>query len=226
MRRPTWLATSLVLALLLGGAACSDDAPPPSADSRSTTTAAPRTSTSSTTTTTTKPATGYVKAKVDPSLPRQDIDINLRYPASFTPAQVEVVQAWANFEHVFFLTADPPDPGSPLMDRYMTTDLAGTTRKQRSDLAADGLLARIPKDGSYSETAVSATVSTDSASLIVCVVDSSQQIDAKSGAVANGDVITKKLAVDFARAGERWLPDRGGRELARWSGREANQCLE
>ena len=105
MKRRTLLATGLALALLAGSAGCSDDdEPPPSADRRTTTTRASSSSstTSTSTTTTTVSKDGYVQARPDPDLPRQDIDINLRYPASFTPEQVEVVQAWANYRHVFY----------------------------------------------------------------------------------------------------------------------------
>ena len=117
MRRRTLLATGLALALLAGAACSDDEEPPPSADRRSTTTSA-STTTSSTTSTTAPVEDGYRKARPDPDLPRQDIDINLRYPASFTPEQVEVVQAWANYRHVFYVIRRSTRPGHSRSRRF------------------------------------------------------------------------------------------------------------
>ena len=141
MRRRTLLATGLALRSL-AGAACSDDEdPPPSADRRSTTTSA-STTTSSTTSTPRAVEDGYLKARPDPDLPRQDIDINLRYPASFTPEQVEVVQAWANYRHVFYVTADPPDPIGPIAGRCADSPGRATNASATREFAASGIVAR------------------------------------------------------------------------------------
>jgi len=226
MRRPMWLATGLVLALLISVSACSDDDPPPSADHRSTTTRA-TSSTSSTTTTTTKPKSGYVKAKVDPSLPRQDIDINLRYPASFTPAQVEVVQAWANYRHVFYAVSDPPDPSSSFLRMFETAQVLVVNRAQIADLKAKGMSARIRGYGSLRETVQRVEVSGDSAVLTTCQVDGVALVRTSDSAVVDDDVVTKHASVSLSRnrASSAWqVSPPPAVNLGRWDGDEEDRC--
>jgi hypothetical protein len=222
MRRPTWLATGIALALLIGLGACSNDDPPPSADHRTTTT---RATTSTASTTTTKPKSGYVKAKVDPSLPRQDIDINLRYPATFTPAQVEVVQAWANYRHVFYATADPPDPDSGLLERFASASSAAILRSQRQELMRSGVAARIPRPGALAETVTAVEVSDGHAHLTTCEIDGVVQVKIASGQVVDDEVLTRLIDANFERTSRGWLAA-PGQESKRWPGRQEATCLE
>ena len=208
MRRRTLLATGLALALLAGAACSDDEEPPPSADRRSTTTSA-STTTSSTTSTTAPVEDGYRKARPDPDLPRQDIDINLRYPASFTPEQVEVVQAWANYRHVFFVTLDPPEPDSPLMGEIADSPVVETNRQQRLDFAQNGWVARLPTDALFRETVLRAEVDGSTANAaLTCQVDSSIQTGA-DGAVIDDDVITKLVEPALAQARRGWIVTQG-----------------
>jgi hypothetical protein len=221
MKRPRLLATGLVLALLVTMGACSADDPPPSADRRTTTT---RATTTSSTTSTTAPKDGYVKAKVDPSLPRQDIDINLRYPASFTPEQVEVVQAWANYRHVFYVTVDPPDPDSELLSRVATPELLTIARDQRRKLRSSGIAGRVPKGG-LSEIVLSVDLASGTAQLLTCEVDAVRQVNLESGAVVDDDVTTRLVLANFVATGDEWLAA-PGEERRHWPGRLEQTCVD
>ena len=180
--------------------------------------------TSTSTTTTTVSKDGYVQARPDPDLPRQDIDINLRYPASFTPEQVEVVQAWANYRHVFFATADPPDPDSPLLGRYTTLTrrrdepatarprkparLRGSTVPDVRLRAPRPLARRWPiEDSTLRPHDVLRSTRRRSSSELGC------------GAVVDDDVLTKLVAASCPRFRLRWLVARSAgtetRALAR-----------
>jgi hypothetical protein len=219
------LATGIALALLIGVGACSKNDPPPSADHRTTSTrAATSTSSTTTSTTTTKPKTGYVKAKVDPSLPRQDIDINLRYPASFTPAQVEVVQAWANYRHVFYATADPPEPNSEWLGRVATSEAVAVLKDQRQQLKQQGRAGRVGR-GRLSETVYRVTTIGDHAQLLTCQVDGVVQVLIATGSVVNDDVTTRLVAGELVHVADGWriAP---GQERASWPGREEKTCAD
>jgi hypothetical protein len=215
------LASGIALVLLIGVGACSNDDPRRSADQRTTTTRA--TTSTSSTTTTTKPKSGYVKAKVDPSLPRQDIDINLRYPASFTPAQVEVVQAWANYRHVFFTTLDPPQPDSPLLAEVADAQVTESNRQQRISFKEHGWVATLRGHEAYRETVSSVAVTGPSAALRTCQVDSSVQTGS-DGSVIDDQVITKLTRPSFERRDGKWIVTQGT-EIRRWEGDQEATCL-
>jgi hypothetical protein len=165
-----------------------------------------------------------VKAKVDPSLPRQDIDINLRYPASFTKAQVDVVQAWANYRHVFYATADPPDPNSDLLTRFATTKSVAILQSQRQDLAKAGVAARIPRPGALAETVTSVAVTRAHAQLTTCEVDGVVQVKIGSGEVVDDEVLTRLIVANFEATSGKWLAA-PGEESKRWAGRQEAACL-
>ena len=138
---------------------------------------------------------GYRKARPDPDLPRQDIDINLRYPASFTPEQVEVVQAWANYRHVFYVTVDPPGPGLGLIrpgrDRQRSgcREESTTGTRSRRDVAAR--LSDVgPDDRDRYRTCLSTATT---AELITCQVDTVLQVDLRTDVVVDDDVTTKLI---------------------------------
>lgn len=224
-QRWRWFACVLAVSCLAAATGCGggdDDATPRTSPLTSATTA----TTPSSTTTVDGAKPKYRKAKPDPSLPRQDIDVNIRYPSSFTKEQVAVVQAWTNYRHVFYVTADPPDPDSALFARVTDAQGVIVSRDQRLQLVKDGLVARIPKDGSFRETIVEATVESQSAELVTCQVDSTHQISVTSGSVVNRKVTTKRI-----RGVIRKLPDGSWRvsidslEERRWPGDEEDECF-
>ena len=226
MRRRTLLATGLALALLAGAACSDDEEPPPSADRRSTTTSA-STTTSSTTSTTAPVEDGYRKARPDPDLPRQDIDINLRYPASFTPEQVEVVQAWANYRHVFYASADPPDPANPALAKFQTAQVLEVNKTQLADLRSRGIAARIEGFGSLRETVTKVELEDDSARLTSCQVDGVAQVRVADDVVVNDDVVTKQSMITLSRnprSGEWQVSPPPAENLGRWDGDSEERC--
>jgi hypothetical protein len=218
----------VVVALLAAG--CGGDGGGDEGDgravSRSTTTLpAPKPAPTSTTT---EPADPYVKVKVDPSLPRQDIDINMRYPRTFTEDQIAVVQAWAGYRHVFLATLDPPDPSSTLMEQYATPETVAVNLGQRKRLQEEEITLDIPTDGSLRETVRDVVmVSNRSARLAACLVDPVKQVDARTGEVVNDEVSTDLSIVEFVRQPDgRWLVAPADFKVLReWDGNEEDECL-
>ncbi len=222
-----WFLPLIVVALLGGGCGGDDgDDDSDRAVARSTTTLpAPK---PAPTTTTTEPADPYVEVEVDPSLPRQDIDINMRYPRTFTEEQVAVVQAWAGYRHVFLATLDPPDPASRLMEQYATPETVAVNLGQRQRLQGEGITLDVPTDGSLRETVRDVVfVSNNTARLADCLVDPVKQVDAKNGEVVNEKVTTRLSIAEFARQSDgRWLVAPTGSKVLRvWDGKEEHQCL-
>ena len=185
----------------------------------------PSTVSSSGSSTTTEQPT-YIKAKPDPSLPRQDIDVKVSYPSSFTEEQVEVVQAWTNYRHVFFATLDPPDPDSPLFTKVTDSQGVAVSRDQRLRLILEGKSARIPEDGSLRETVIVASSTDAKAKLLTCQVDSAVQIATSTGSVFNERVITKRILGVLARSSAgAWAVSTDTLEEKRWPGDEEALCL-
>jgi hypothetical protein len=57
-----------------------------------------------------------------------------------------------------------------------------------------------------------------------CEVDSAQLIDAATGQVKNGDVVTKAIDVEFIRVETIWKAAPGS-EIRRWSGDKEQECV-
>lgn len=179
------------------------------------------------TSTTTEPADPYVKVKVDPSLPRQDIDINMRYPRTFSEEQIAVVQAWAGYRHVFLATLDPPDPSSTLIEQYAVPETVAVNLQQRMRLEGEGVTLGIPTDGSLRQTVRDVVISGDTARLADCLVDPVKQVDARTGEVTNDKITTSLSIVDFVRQPDgRWVVGPTGFKILReWDGSEEDKCL-
>jgi hypothetical protein len=137
---------------------------------------------------------------------------------------VEVVQAWANYRHVFYATVDPPDPDSTLFPEVATPDLVGIARDQRRKLLAGGLAGRVPANA-LAETIVSVHVAGAKAMLLTCEVDGVLQVKADTGAVVNDDVTTRLVVANFERSAARWLVA-PGEERSHWPGRLERTCIE
>lgn len=227
MGRRSWVrAVPVAVVLVLG--ACSGGsggAGPRTSASDPVTTGS--TSSGSSLPSTTKPAAPrYLKARPDPSLPRQDIDVKVSYPSSFTKAQVAVVQAWTNYRHVFYATLDPPDPNSRLFSRVTTAEGVAAGRSQRLELQNKGLAARVPSDGSLREQVVSVHITANSAALTTCQVDSAVQFRRNTSVVVNRTVSTRRVVAQLEmRSGGQWLVGKGGSETQHWTGDLQDRCL-
>ncbi len=196
--------------------------------SRSTTTLpAPKPAPTSSTTEPAESTDGYVKVEVDPSLPRQDIDINMRYPATFTEEQIAVVEAWAGYRHVFLSTLDPPDPSSQLMEQYATPEIVALNLTQRIEMAEQGIVVKVPPDGPTREAVTSVTVRDRRAEAVVCRVDAVLQVRAIDGQVVNDEVSTKSFRefLTLQENGKWKVSPPAPEELGRWNGDQEERCL-
>lgn len=208
----------IVVAVAVLLAACSDDEPRASqpeitVPSTTSTTAA------SSTTSTSEPTPERVEAAPPPDEPRPDIDVNVTYPSDFTEEQVEVVDAYRGFWHAVYVASDPPNPAHPLLPDFMTIDRLQAVQAGLQDAIARGVVIQIPEDASYRHLVMDVEISGEQAVIRDCGVDDAVVVDASTGALIDGDVVTRELEFEAERTGGSWrIGGRQPRTVHEWQG--------
>lgn len=217
-RTATAAVVAAAMAVLVAAGACSDgddgDRAQPTLTTPSTTatTAAP-----STTTTEAEPE--RVEAEPPPGEPRPDIDVNVTYPADFDQEQIEVVEAYRGFWHAVYAASDPPDPDHPLLPDYMTVERLEGVQAGLVDAIARGIAVRIPDGAPYRHEVTDVVLSGDAAAIHDCAVDGAHVVDAATGQVIDGELVTQQWEFAAEKIGGEWLiAGREPRKVNEWNG--------
>jgi hypothetical protein len=234
------LALVVTAALAASLAACSDDDPDQTAQPEITT---PSTSSSTTdppagtSSSTTAPEDERVEADPPPDEPRPDIDVNVTYPATFTPEQVEVVEAYRGYWHAYYLARDPCGPtpvGTP--PQCPTNPDAAVLAQYATGARLDALRANldvrsdtvsfIPPDGVYRHDIADVTLNEVGAVITACSVDDAVVLSAATGEVVNDEVFTTRMQATLTQESDHWfVTGESMAVLEEWSGDEGEQCL-